>query len=347
PENDVHSEKPALPPVQSLNIFAQTSNFAQLPKLRPLSDEELTQELTKRLNRPSSDRKVVYEVPCDNSKSVQACVGPCQHPLTYSPKETIEKLTKSPELRLDEKMQQAVSTLGAHIPDSDLIIASAVSSNHFDEMQAMFESLHTKVYPVLEERIQTTKLRPQLLQPQNKVAISNFTMVLFDIGLSPAERIRTQKNCRCKIITFRKDLFPNHVSTNGCYSWKPLIMMAASQHARKLILWQDSSVRWYSSFLDNLDRAYTAGHQVIRYTGSHRIPANTLKEMFNYMHEDACSYLPYPEIQGNLHIHRSDGFNKQVLFEPWARCAVEKSCICPRPPESVLSCSSGTLHRCH
>ncbi|GFO21698.1 hypothetical protein PoB_004820300 [Plakobranchus ocellatus] len=348
-----------------------------------------------------------------------------------------------------------------------------------------------------------------------------------------------------------------HVSDNKCYSWKPIIVKAASQHAEKLIVWQDSSVRWFrESFLDSLDRAYAAGHQVLRHFKSHRIPANTLKEQnilaglcdwrqsnstkrlkdlckivqkmcqaferlvilkrlikwgqgnggygiyilwpdgkisricglcvrfvirgkqkgaallgvviftdcralvqtlggsdredvgktvlladqwqssysgvigneianglanegrtqpqprepstllgvrpstiqlisyyrvssmrrirrggfaclvrmpeigqcpplgmgchdcgnkpvarlpltFDYIHEDACGYLPYPEIQGNVHIHRADEFNRRVVFEPWARCALEKQCICPRRPNTVISCKSGTLHRCH
>ncbi|GFS16201.1 MetK_1 protein [Elysia marginata] len=211
----------------------------------------------------------------------------------------------------------------------------------------MFESLHKTVYPLLEKRMEDTKRDSNLLQQQNKVGINSYTVALFDIGLTQAEKTRVEKNCRCKLVTFKKELFPPHVQQNSCYAWKPLIVLAASQHARKLIVWQDSSVRWFPSFLDNLDRAYTAGHQVLRYLDGHRIPANTLKETFDYLHEDACGYLPYPEIQGNLHIHRSDKFNQQVLFEPWARCALEKQCMCPRPPASVLSCSSGTLHRCH
>ncbi|KAK3745205.1 hypothetical protein RRG08_012388 [Elysia crispata] len=337
-------ETPSVAPQQHWSpAIAQRDNQVKAT----LSSEELITELSRRLIQPSSNRKVVYEAPCDNRKNVPACVGPCKHPLTYSPKQIVEKLTKSPELTLDPNTRRNIMSLGDGIPDSDLIIASAVSSNHFDEMQAMFESLHEKIYPVLEERMEATKRNPSLLQQQNKVGIHNFTVALFDIGLTPQQRRLTEKNCRCKVLTFRKEMFPTHVHENACYSWKPLIIMAVSQHARKLVLWQDSSVRWYAGFPDSLDKAYSVGHQVIRYINSHRIPANTLKEMFDYMHEDACGYLPYPEIQGNLHIHRSDLFNMQVLFEPWARCAIEKQCMCPRPPPSVLSCSQGTLHRCH
>lgn len=313
----------------------------------PLSVEELTEELTRRRSHTSSNRVVVYDQPCA-PVGVGACVGAnCQHPLSYSSRETVERLTQSAELTLTDEQRAAVAALGKDIPDSDLIIASAVSSNHFDEMQGMFESLHTKVYPLLARRIAETQKDSNLLQQQNKVPLQSFTVALFDIGLTEAERVRTEKNCRCKVVKFRKELFPAFVAENNCYSWKPLIMLAASQHAQKVIVWQDSSVRWFDSFLDNLDRTYNAGHQVLRYINSHRIPANTLKETFDYIHEDACGYLPYPEVQGNLHMHRADKFNQQVLFTPWARCALEKQCMCPRPPPSVLACSSGTLHRCH
>ncbi|GFO21702.1 hypothetical protein PoB_004820700 [Plakobranchus ocellatus] len=132
------------------------------------------------------------------------------------------------------------------------------------------------------------------------------------------------------------------------YNWPCDNSKNASQHAKKVIVWQDSSVRWFrESFLASLDRAYEAGHQVVRHFKSHRIPANTLKETFDYIHEDACGYLPYPEIQGNVHIHRADDFNRRVVFEPWTRCALEKQCMCPRPPSTVIGCDSGTLHRCH
>ncbi|GFO21707.1 metk_1 protein [Plakobranchus ocellatus] len=166
--------------------------------------------------------------------------------------------------------------------------------------------------------------------------------------LSTREGAQTEKNCRCKVIILPKADYAPHVSDNTCYSWKPIIVKAASQHAKKVIVWQDSSVRWFrESFLASLDRAYEAGHQVLRHFKSHRIPANTLKETFDYIHDDACGYLPYPEIQGNVHIHRADDFNRRVVFEPWTRCALEKQCMCPRPPSTVIGCGSGTLHRCH
>ncbi|GFO21696.1 hypothetical protein PoB_004820100 [Plakobranchus ocellatus] len=311
------------------------------------SVNDFTRELNLRIQRPSTNQKLVFNWPCDDSQNVSACVGPCEHPLKYSPRERVEKLM-IPELTLSARQRRTIQVIGKSVPNSDLIIASAVSSNHYGEMQMMFKILHIAVYPDLEERMEATKKDPLQLQKQNKVPIRNFTVTLFDLGLSPEERRITEKNCRCKVITFRKELFPEYVSENRCYAWKPIIVNAASQHAKKLIVWQDSSVRWFrESFLDSLDRAYAAGHQVLRHFNSHRIPANTLKETFDYIHEDACGYLPYPEIQGNIHIHRADEFNRRVVFEPWTRCALEKQCICPRFPESVIHCTKGTLHRCH
>ena len=118
--------------------------------------------------------------PCVDSK--------CPHQLTTNPKETIEKLTMSPELTLTPDQRLAISSLGSLIPESDLIIASAVSSNHFTEMQAMFESLHKNVYPLLERRIADTKRDPNLLHREHKVGLLNFTVALFDIGLSNYEK---------------------------------------------------------------------------------------------------------------------------------------------------------------
>ncbi|GFR87443.1 hypothetical protein ElyMa_000747400 [Elysia marginata] len=291
---------------------------AQAPPTRedtPLTLDELTAELTRRLAQPNGNRKIVYDQPCDNGTNLAACVDPlCQHHLSSNPRETVKKITQSSDLTLDPHQRRAILSLGNAIPDSDVIVASAVSSNHFDEMQAMFESLHKTVYPLLEQRIEDTKRDLKLLQQQNKVGIQNYTVALFDIGLTPEQR-----------------------------------RLAASHRARKLVVWQDASVRWFSSgFLDSLDTAYSSGHQLLRYLDSDRIPAVTVSEMFEYMGETSCSYLPYPELQANLHIHRTDDkFNRQMLFEPWARCALEEKCMCPRPPITMLVWGYGSPGNCH
>ncbi|GFS16198.1 LOW QUALITY PROTEIN: hypothetical protein ElyMa_003208100, partial [Elysia marginata] len=63
----------------------------------------------------------------DNQLSVGACVGAsCKHPLAYSPRNTVERLTQSPEMTLNAEQRRAIRSLGDSIPDSDLIIASAV-----------------------------------------------------------------------------------------------------------------------------------------------------------------------------------------------------------------------------
>ncbi|GFO21699.1 hypothetical protein PoB_004820400 [Plakobranchus ocellatus] len=151
------------------------------------SVDDFTRELSLRIQRPSTNQKLVFNWPCDDSKNVSACVGPCRHPLKYNLRERIEKLM-SPELTLTAEQRRNIQSLGNNVPDSDLIIASAVSSNHYGEMQAMFESLHSVVHPLLEERMEATKRDPLQLQKENKVPIRNFTVALFDIGLSPKER---------------------------------------------------------------------------------------------------------------------------------------------------------------
>ncbi|KAK6976515.1 hypothetical protein BgiMline_022948 [Biomphalaria glabrata] len=67
-------------------------------------------------------------------------------------------MVMSPNLSLTTDQRELIQ--------SDVIILSASSENHYAEMQAMFQNLHTVVYPNM----------------------ANFTMVLFDIGLTKKQR---------------------------------------------------------------------------------------------------------------------------------------------------------------
>ncbi|KAH9510012.1 hypothetical protein Btru_044835 [Bulinus truncatus] len=291
------------------------------------SVDELTHLLSKRLNDASDMRKVVLNTSCDDINTLHGCFdNSCPQKISLDPGTRVADLFKSGKLTLSPAQRDLILSISKNISENDVIIASASSSNHYHEMQAMFKSLHRVVYPRL----------------------TNFSVVLFDIGLSPEERRMTEKNCKCQVLSFPADIFPPHVKNNQCYSWKPLIVLATISRARQYLVWQDSSVRWADNFRTIFDRTNIYGHQILRYIDSSRVPANTIKQTFDYLGDQPCAYLPYPEIQGNCMLHKHDPFVVKAILEPWARCALEKECICPAEPGSVLGCRSDLkIHRCH
>ncbi|KAK6976520.1 hypothetical protein BgiMline_022953, partial [Biomphalaria glabrata] len=90
----------------------------------------------------------------------------CPRVINPDPGARVKNMVMSTNLSLTTDQRKIVLTMGKTIPESDVIILSASSENHYDEMQAMFQNLHTVVYPNM----------------------TNFTMVLFDIGLTKEQR---------------------------------------------------------------------------------------------------------------------------------------------------------------
>ncbi|XP_059162974.1 uncharacterized protein LOC131946299 [Physella acuta] len=260
-------------------------------------------------------------------QSTGACISNCSRPLNPDSETRLLDILTSPNLTLSQHQRRLILSMGQAIPESDVIFVSASSSNHYDEMQDMFYSLHQTVYP----------------------RVNNFTVVLFDIGLTEEQRIITEKHCRCQVVTFPYEKFPAHVRELHCYAWKPLLIRAAFEKARRLLVYQDASIRWTDRIKQVLDRGWDIGVQIFRYDNLARIPLHTLIPTFNYFGEEPCAFNIFPQILAGLSVYRKDKFNIRAILEPWARCALEPQCVCPViPPEKVRMCAGEFKdHRCH
>ncbi|GFO15081.1 hypothetical protein PoB_004158600 [Plakobranchus ocellatus] len=253
------------------------------------------------------------------------CVGAeCKIRFNRTLDERLEDVLLSPQYQLTRRQLDAILSLARNVPEVDTIIASAASSSHYDEMQMMFKNLHFTVIPKL----------------------TNFHIVLFDIGLSQEERLMTESKCRCQVINFDFSLFPQHVADRHCYAWKPLLIRAMFARARKLVVWQDASVRWGQRFKVILQRTQVYGLQVFVGNGD-KVTANTLHEMFEYMEEEECLFEWVPEICNAVAVYRTDNLNRRAIVNPWSRCALERSCICPQEPATCRRCSKLRPKRCH
>uniref|UniRef100_A0A2C9L2P1 Uncharacterized protein n=1 Tax=Biomphalaria glabrata TaxID=6526 RepID=A0A2C9L2P1_BIOGL len=256
---------------------------------------QLTDLLLYRLSQPNNAEKILFTESCDTvaSKSELACTDySCPRGINPDPAARVKNMLMSPNLSLTTDQRELILTMGRTIPESDVIILSASSENHYDEMQAMFQNLHTVVYHNM----------------------ANFTMVLFDIGLTKEQR-----------------------ST------------ASIVKARKYLVYQDASVRWLNDFHITFDRTNKYGHQMFRYRNSIRSTLNTYQQMFQFMDEDPCTFTPYPEFHATSMLHKNDQLVIKTVLEPWARCALEETCMCPVEPSKSIVCKRDSFiqHRCH
>ncbi|CAL1525839.1 unnamed protein product [Lymnaea stagnalis] len=275
------------------------------------------------LGPPTDSHKQSFENPCHGNT---ACTPNCTRPLSNSSDERLTDVLMSPNLTLSNQQRDNILSMTDSIPENDIIFLSASSSNHYDEMQAMFHNLHTVVFPILP----------------------NITVVLFDIGLTEEQRMRTERNCRCHLLRFPVEKFPPHMKENICYSWKPVIIRATMEKARQILVYQDASIRWSPNIIKVLNRTRTFGLQYHRSDFISRISLHTMREMFDYFGESPCAFSPFPEIEANNGMYKNDPFVIHAVLEPWARCALEPSCICPVPPATVVNCNKPVAEpRCH
>ncbi|KAK0065860.1 hypothetical protein Bpfe_004657, partial [Biomphalaria pfeifferi] len=252
--------------------------------------------------------------------------GSCFRPLSQNPKERIWDIL-SPKLTLTEQNRQQIVELSSTIPVSDVIFVTATSDNHYDETQYSVHNLHAVVYP----------------------KVKNMTFVIFDIGLTTKQREKTIKACRCHVIVFPFEKFPSFFKERGCYTWKPLIVMAAMIKANKFVIYQDASITWKDSVLEVLDRGDKLGLQLWGTNWMHNIPVATLKGMFDYMGDMPCAYLNYTQIQSGIIVFKQTPFIVRTVLEPWAKCGFEKDCFCPLTKENSVDCftSKKEIHMCH
>lgn len=289
--------------------------------------EDLKIQLIRLLKQPSDVPRPDFTKPCESIRGFStACKTNCSRPLSGKPEVRLWDLLTSSKLTLTAEHMETILSLTESMPENDIIVLSASSANHYNEMQAMFQNLHTVLLPRSD----------------------NVSLVLFDIGLTEEQRTMTEKNCRCLVLSFPFENFPLHTSHRNCYAWKPLIVFAAMQRARNLLIYQDASIRWTRAGLELLNRTTNFKLQLYRSHRSSRIAAHTVRKVFDYFGEEPCAFTPFPELHSGFTMFRRDDLIIEAILKPWARCALEDACMCPAFPHSIAGCVGPALyHRCH
>uniref|UniRef100_A0A2C9MA93 Uncharacterized protein n=1 Tax=Biomphalaria glabrata TaxID=6526 RepID=A0A2C9MA93_BIOGL len=250
----------------------------------------------------------------------------CSKSISQSPEKRIRDLL-SPKLTLNDQDRQLISYLAYLIPASDVIFTTGASSSHYDEMQAMVQSLYRVVYP----------------------RVQNKTFVVLDLGLTLTQRLKTAKACRCLVITFPFSKVPSYFRELSFCAWKPVLIMACMMKARRLVVYQDTSIYWKDTIAELLDRGDKLGLQIWGGKDMHNIPVTTLKGTFDYFGEEPCAYLNYTSLQAGINVFKQTPFVVRTILEPWTKCALEPNCICPRCTRDHLYCfkPKKEIHMCH
>ncbi|CAG5116263.1 unnamed protein product, partial [Candidula unifasciata] len=254
-----------------------------------------------------------------------ACVHQNCTQLSNNITERVQSLF-STKTALTKVQDDLLRSVGAQIPENDVILLTAVSSNHYDEMQAMLHSLHSVVFPEL-------------------MKTENFSLVLWDIGLTSDQRQKTEKCCRCQVVSFPFEKFPKRMRDLRCYMWKPLVIRMTQLRARKYAVWQDASIRYIRFPGPVFEKGRLHGLQLMRQKAGVSTPHRTLPETFAYLGQKACSFYQYPEIASGFGVYKHNAFVLTAVTNPWARCGFEEECMCPKPSMASYRCVYGPCHR--
>ncbi|XP_067670404.1 uncharacterized protein [Haliotis asinina] len=206
----------------------------------------------------------------------------------------------------------------------EILFITAASSNHYLESQAMLKNFHKTVLP----------------------NVKNYSLVYYDLGLTPEQRAQVQKHCKCEVRVYPVTALEDWMKNLRCYAWKPLIIQANIGSADMLV-WLDTSVRLTIKGLkDTLQDVKTQG-MVLRPSLT-SVPQHIDPQMMRYFNSTACAYSPYRMTSATFIFLHNELFVRDAIVIPWAMCAVTQNCICPK--HSVLHCDqtirkNGKCHR--
>ncbi|XP_070189538.1 uncharacterized protein [Littorina saxatilis] len=292
--------------------------------------ENLAVILNKKLSDFPSEKGGPTKKLCDRAKSGSApCVNTtCPARFSSSPETRLKQILSTRNESL-HSFKSAMAEVTRDVSASNkYVLVSAASANHYHEMQAMVKDVHTHLFPRL----------------------TNFTFIIFDLGLSPLQRNLTEKNCGCTVLDFPFDKLPAFFSILRCYTWKPMIIRSLIEKTEFLV-WMDSSVRWNrtAKSLDSLfQRCKERGLQMwFGSVGS--VAVRTQHDMFSFYGDQPCQYDPFGELHASYGVYHNEPFVRYAVLDPWLSCAFTRRCMCQQ--NAKRSCSGKLVPRrtgvCH
>ena len=243
-----------------------------------------------------------------------------RHDISEDPRERLKEILTSVNSSVHNKYFKIMERMRQQVnggKSSEIIIASALSSNHFKEANAMFKNFHETAFRVL----------------------TNFTLVVYDLGLTEIQRNQILKHGRCVFVKFPFDELPDIFKNLRCFSWKVLIIAAHYEQADVLI-WGDSSVRFINTtaLLELIHTSKLRGIQQRNLEEMARIPSHTMPFVFERFGYSPCAFLSFRMCEGNFGVYHREALIRRAVIQPWLACAVSEDCMCPSNWQSIQKC---------
>ena len=186
-----------------------------------------------------------------------------------------------------------------------LVITTAVSSNHFSEVQSLIGSV-------------------QKVMPQTK-------LVLYDLGMTANQRDNVSKMCGIELRTFNFTKYPEHVSPDRLmnYAWKPLIVYELSKEY-EVVMWGDASLRLLKP-LQEYVLPYLLDVQVpfVARETNFIIVQMTHDQTLKYLNVTRESMRGLSTVSATAWVVWINEKTKRFV-DSWADCALHEECIAPK-----------------
>ena len=204
-------------------------------------------------------------------------------------------------------------TIGGHtceqVMNDKIIIAGAVSSNHFKEVQDMIGSVQ-HFYP-------------------------NLHIIIYNLGLSDEELGSLAAYCNVHVRQFNFDKYPDFVSNLQVYSWKPLLVLELSKEY-DVIFYFDSSVRLLKPFIDiavpMMSKFPFIPGSVKKNAGNFAIVKTTHDGMLRYLNitKSREQLQNFGLVEAGLWGMWVNNTTVSKILKPWVECALHIDCIAPK-----------------
>ena len=207
-----------------------------------------------------------------------------------------------------------------------LVIVTGISSNHFQEVQAMIASV--------QEHLPNTKL------------------IIYNLGLNDEAISSVKKYCNVELRRFNFSQYPKHVSKLRSYAFKSLIIKDVTQQY-KVVMWADASIRMKAHLPDYLLRSLKEFPFVSGSRSGHSTISLTHDSMLKYLNitksrNELASHISF---EGGIFLIWANTLLKQHFLRYLVDCVIHLECISPQGARKVRCDFSkendGTFIRCH
>ena len=186
-----------------------------------------------------------------------------------------------------------------------LVVVTAISSNHYEEAQGMIASV--------QKFLPTTKL------------------ILYDLGLSAAQKGKLQRYCNVEVRPFRYEKYPPHTKNLLLYAWKIFIIKeVASEY--EVLFYGDSSVRVVGpSFADKVFPFLLKFPFVAGSVTSMPIVSLTHDGMLQYLNLSLSRKQmdQFGHLEAGCWVMWANSLMRTKFLNYWVDCALHQKCIAP------------------